>query len=73
MAKRRQLTADGVEMDFGVNHVGHFLAATLLLPLLNTSAQSRTVVVSSNMHASRRTGCRAADFSSQRKSANDLP
>lgn len=54
MTRRRQLTADGLEMDFGVNHVGHFLLTELLLPRLKASAPSRIVVVSSNIHASGR-------------------
>jgi NAD(P)-dependent dehydrogenase (short-subunit alcohol dehydrogenase family) len=52
MTRTRQLTADGLEMNFGVNHVGHFLLTELLLPLLKASAPSRIVVVSSNMHQS---------------------
>jgi NAD(P)-dependent dehydrogenase (short-subunit alcohol dehydrogenase family) len=52
MTKKRQVTADGLEMNFGVNHVGHFLLAELLLPLLRASAPSRIVVVSSNLHSS---------------------
>lgn len=52
MTEKRQLTADGLEMNFGVNHVGHFLLTELLLPLLKTSAPSRVVVVSSNVHSS---------------------
>jgi NAD(P)-dependent dehydrogenase (short-subunit alcohol dehydrogenase family) len=52
MTRKRQLTADGFEMDFGVNHVGHFLLTELLLPLLKGSAPARIVVVSSSMHAS---------------------
>ncbi len=52
MTQKRQLTADGLEMDFGVNHVGHFLLTELLLPLLKASAPSRIVVVSSNLHSS---------------------
>jgi NAD(P)-dependent dehydrogenase (short-subunit alcohol dehydrogenase family) len=54
MTRKRQLTADGLEMNFGVNHVGHFLLTELLLPLLKASAPSRIVVLSSNMHASGR-------------------
>jgi NAD(P)-dependent dehydrogenase (short-subunit alcohol dehydrogenase family) len=54
MTRKRELTADGLEMNFGVNHVGHFLLTELLLPLLKASAPSRIVVVSSNMHPSGR-------------------
>jgi retinol dehydrogenase 14 len=52
MTAKRQITADGLEMNFGVNHVGHFLLTALLLPLLKASAPSRIVVVSSNLHPS---------------------
>jgi NAD(P)-dependent dehydrogenase (short-subunit alcohol dehydrogenase family) len=52
MTQKRQLTGDGLEMNFGVNHVGHFLLTELLLPLLKRSAPSRIVVVSSSLHAS---------------------
>ena len=50
LTPRRQSTADGFEMDFGVNHLGHFLLAELLLPTLEASAPSRVVVVSSGVH-----------------------
>jgi NAD(P)-dependent dehydrogenase (short-subunit alcohol dehydrogenase family) len=46
----RRLTADGFEMQFGVNHLGHFALAALLLPCLRAAAQARLVVVSSLAH-----------------------
>jgi NAD(P)-dependent dehydrogenase (short-subunit alcohol dehydrogenase family) len=41
-------TADGFEMTFGVNHLGHFLLVNLLLPHL--SARARVEFVSSDAH-----------------------
>jgi light-dependent protochlorophyllide reductase len=45
---RDQRTADGFELTFGVNHLGHFLLVNLLLPHLARPA--RVVVVSSGTH-----------------------
>jgi NAD(P)-dependent dehydrogenase (short-subunit alcohol dehydrogenase family) len=50
MAIPRAQTADGFEMQFGTNHLGHFALTGLVLPLLLAGADPRIVVVSSDAH-----------------------
>ncbi|TYZ67975.1 hypothetical protein PybrP1_011883 [[Pythium] brassicae (nom. inval.)] len=41
---------DGIESQFGINHLGHFLLTKLLFDLLKKSPAARVVSISSNMH-----------------------
>ncbi|MGB7372715.1 SDR family NAD(P)-dependent oxidoreductase [Pontixanthobacter sp.] len=43
-------TADGFEMQFGTNHIGHFLLTNLLIPLIKKGDQPRIVNLSSRGH-----------------------
>ncbi len=50
MAVPQLTTADGFEMQFGTNHLGHFALTGLLLPALVARPRSRVVTVSSGAH-----------------------
>ena len=50
MAPPYLLTADGFELQFGTNHLGHFALTGLLLDLLLTTGGARVVTVSSSLH-----------------------
>lgn len=50
MASPFEKTEDGFEMQFGTNHLGHFLLAGLLAPALVKAAPSRIVNLSSSGH-----------------------
>jgi NAD(P)-dependent dehydrogenase (short-subunit alcohol dehydrogenase family) len=47
---RRQITADGFEMQFGTNYLGHFALTARLMPLLRRASGPRVVSVSSLAH-----------------------
>lgn len=50
MAIPRRLTADGFEMQLGVNHLGHFALTGLLLDCLLAAEHARIVTISSMAH-----------------------
>ncbi len=50
----RQLSAEGLEMTFALNHLGYFLLTHLLLDPLKAAPKARIVNVASRMHAQAR-------------------
>jgi NAD(P)-dependent dehydrogenase (short-subunit alcohol dehydrogenase family) len=50
MALPQQKTAQGFEMQFGTNHLGHFALSAQLLPLLEKAEAARVVTVTSIYH-----------------------
>ncbi len=49
---KRQLSVEGIEMTFAVNHLASFLLTDLLLDTIKASAPARIINVSSDVHAS---------------------
>lgn len=49
---QRQLSADGIEMTWALNHLGYFVLTMLLLDTLKASGAARIVNVSSDAHRS---------------------
>jgi NAD(P)-dependent dehydrogenase (short-subunit alcohol dehydrogenase family) len=62
LAGRKGVTAQGFELTFGVNHLGHFLLTTLLLDRLRGAGRpTRVVTVASDAHR----GPKRIDFDAQ--------
>ena len=63
----RRVTEDGLEAQFQVNHLGHFLLTSLLLDRLRASAPARVVVLSSGAHTGARKGLDFDDLQFERR------
>jgi NAD(P)-dependent dehydrogenase (short-subunit alcohol dehydrogenase family) len=50
MAPPRRVTADGFELQFGTNHLGHFALTGRLIGVMEGRADARVVTLSSNAH-----------------------
>jgi Dehydrogenases with different specificities (related to short-chain alcohol dehydrogenases) len=49
--RTRQLSVDGIEMTFALNHLAYFLLTNLLLDRITASASARIISVSSDAHS----------------------
>jgi retinol dehydrogenase-12 len=65
--RERHVTVDGHEMQFQVNHLGHFLLTNLLRDLLAESDEGRVVNVASEAHRSARRGLKFDDLEWERR------
>jgi len=63
LAGQRGLTRDGFELQFGTNHLGHYLFTRLLLDRLAASGPARVVNVASDSHYN----ARKLDWDAQRQ------
>ena len=63
----RRETAEGYEMTFGVNHLGHFLLTGLLADRLRASAPARVVTVASLAHRMAPGGLTWSDLQRERR------
>ncbi len=62
---QRRTTADGFEMQFGTNHLGHFALTAQLLPVLLRAGAPRVVTVASLAH--RRAALKLDNLQSERR------
>jgi retinol dehydrogenase-12 len=68
VAGQRGITAEGFELHFGTNHLGHFLLTELLLDTVKASGPARIVNVSSKSHYD----AKGIDFDVLRRSTKSI-
>jgi NAD(P)-dependent dehydrogenase (short-subunit alcohol dehydrogenase family) len=76
MTRTRQTTVEGIEGQFGANHIGHFLLTNLLMPQLLTAASANpagaTRVINLTSLGHRLSPVRFSDYNLQ-KANEDIP
>ena len=65
---KRQKTAQGNEMTFGVNHLGYFVMTQTFLPLLKSTENSRIINTASEAHKMSRLNLKNLNFENKRYS-----
>ena len=73
VAGQRGVTAQGFELAFGINHLGHFLLTTELVDRLGAGAPARVVVVSSDSHYDAKAVIDLDDVQHPTRSVTGLP
>lgn len=77
VAGQRGVTAQGFELAFGINHLGHFLFVHQLLPLLTKASSpgnpARVVVVASGSHFEAKKGINYAELQQSTRSFSGMP
>ena len=51
-----KVSKQGIELTFAINHLAHFYLTNILIPLINSSLESRIIITSSDVHNPKSSG-----------------
>tara|TARA_Y100000589_G_scaffold54346_1_gene45127 strand:+ start:1238 stop:2263 length:1026 start_codon:yes stop_codon:yes gene_type:complete len=51
-----KVSKQGIELTFAINHLAHFYLTNILIPLINSSSESRIIITSSDVHNPKSSG-----------------
>ena len=51
-----KVSKQGIELTFAINHLAHFYLTNILIPLMNSSFESRIIITSSDVHNPKSSG-----------------